>query len=293
MKLTARLEKISSLVEPGKRIADIGTDHAYIPSYLMSKGLIDKAILTDVNKGPLDNARSEIIALGFEDKCQLRLGSGLDVVKPGEVDQIIIAGMGGVLISEILEKGKDTAKSVEKLILQPMQGQDELRRYLDMAGYRVESEHLVKEDFRIYEIIVVHHKSMDLGLVDKTKSEDMNSLGVEDTEYRDDRNYGLMELQIDPRNIIYADSGVSLTKEDKVKFLEDLRYEIPTMIFNNPKDLVEDFLDKKIHDYSSILKKIPDIDNETIDKRKNEIKFKLSLINDHKKQINTKLYDNE
>ena len=80
MKLTARLEKISSLVDPGKKIADIGTDHAYIPSYLMSKGLVSEAILTDVNKGPLDNAKSEISKLGFEDRCQLRLGNGLEVV---------------------------------------------------------------------------------------------------------------------------------------------------------------------------------------------------------------------
>ena len=117
MKLTARLEKISSLVDPGKKIADIGTDHAYIPSYLMSKGLVSEAILTDVNKGPLDNAKSEISKLGFEDRCQLRLGNGLEVVKPGEVDQIIIAGMGGILISDAkyyLKMWDDSKQSFRK-----------------------------------------------------------------------------------------------------------------------------------------------------------------------------------
>lgn len=153
MKLTDRLLKIASLVSVGKRVADIGTDHGYIPVYLLNKGKIPFAILADVNKGPLENARKEVRHNNLTDKTELRLGSGIEVLKKGEVDEVIIAGMGGILISELLEANKEVAHSVDKLILQPMQAQEELRKYLLSNGYEILDEVLVKEDFRIYEII--------------------------------------------------------------------------------------------------------------------------------------------
>lgn len=157
MKLTDRLLKIASLVTKGKKIADIGTDHGYIPVYLLNKGDIDYAILADVNKGPLENARKEVRHNKLLDKTNLRLGSGIEVLEVGEVDEIIIAGMGGILISELLEAKSEVAKSADKLILQPMQAQDELRKYLLNNGYEILNEVLVKEDFRIYEILEVKY----------------------------------------------------------------------------------------------------------------------------------------
>lgn len=153
MKLTDRLLKIASLVSKGKKVADIGTDHGYIPVYLLNNNKIDYAILADVNKGPLDNAKKEIKHNNLGDKVDLRLGSGLEVLNENEVDEIIIAGMGGILISELLEAKKNVAHTVDKLILQPMQAQEELRKYLYNNGYEILNEVLVKEDFRIYEII--------------------------------------------------------------------------------------------------------------------------------------------
>lgn len=157
MKLTDRLLKIASLVTEGKRVADIGTDHGYIPVYLLNKNKVPFAILADVNKGPLDNARKEVRHNNLLDKTDLRLGSGIEVLKKGEVDEVIIAGMGGILISELLEANKEVAHSVDKLILQPMQAQNELRKYLFGNGYEILNEVLVKEDFRIYEILEVKY----------------------------------------------------------------------------------------------------------------------------------------
>ena len=157
MKLTNRLLKIASLVSENKRVADIGTDHGYIPVYLLNKGIIDFAILADVNKGPLENARSEVKINKLEDKVDLRLGSGIEVLKKGEVDEVIIAGMGGILISELLEANKEVAHSLDKLILQPMQAQEELRKYLLNNGYEILNECLEKEDFRLYEIMEVRY----------------------------------------------------------------------------------------------------------------------------------------
>ncbi len=157
MKLTNRLLKIASLVTPNKRLADIGTDHGYIPVYLLNKNIINFAILADINKGPLENARKEVKRNKLADKVDLRLGSGIEVLKKGEVDEIIIAGMGGILIGELLEANKEVAHEAEKLILQPMQAQDELRKYLLNNGYEILDECLEKEDFRLYEIIVTKY----------------------------------------------------------------------------------------------------------------------------------------
>ncbi|WP_297134578.1 tRNA (adenine(22)-N(1))-methyltransferase [Terrisporobacter sp.] len=166
MKLTNRLLKIASLVTSNKRLADIGTDHGYIPVYLLNKNIINFAILADINKGPLENARKEVKRNKLDDKVDLRLGSGIEVLKKGEVDEIIIAGMGGILIGELLEANKEVAHEAEKLILQPMQAQEELRKYLLNNGYEILDEHLEKEDFRLYEIIVAKYTGKNTDVED-------------------------------------------------------------------------------------------------------------------------------
>ena len=166
MKLTNRLLKIANLVTPNKRLADIGTDHGYIPVYLLNKGVIDFAILADINKGPLENARSEVKRNKLQEKVDLRLGSGIEVLKKGEVDEIIIAGMGGILIADLLEANKEVAHNTEKLILQPMQAQEELRIYLLNNGYEILDECLEKEDFRLYEIIVAKYTGKNTNVED-------------------------------------------------------------------------------------------------------------------------------
>ena len=166
MKLTNRLLKIANLVSPNKRLADIGTDHGYIPVYLLNKGVIDFAILADINKGPLENARSEVKRNKLQEKVDLRLGSGIEVLKKGEVDEIIIAGMGGILIADLLEANKEVAHNTEKLILQPMQAQEELRIYLLNNGYEILDECLEKEDFRLYEIIVAKYTGKNTNVED-------------------------------------------------------------------------------------------------------------------------------
>lgn len=171
MKLTDRLLKIASLVSDGKKIADIGTDHGYIPVYLLKEGRVPFAVLADVNKGPLDNARKEVIQNNLLENVDLRLGSGIEVLEIGEVEEVIIAGMGGILISELLEAKKEVSHSIEKLILQPMQAQEELRRYLLNNGYEILKEVLVREDFRIYEIIVAKYTGKNTIIEDEIQFE--------------------------------------------------------------------------------------------------------------------------
>lgn len=161
LKLTDRLLKIASLVDKDKKIADIGTDHGYIPVYLLNQNIIKYAILGDVNKGPLENARKEIIKNNLLDKVDLRLGSGIEILEENEVDQIIIAGMGGLLINDILKANEKVAHSAEKLILQPMQGPEEVRKFLYQNGYKILDEYLVREEHRLYEIIVCKYEALE------------------------------------------------------------------------------------------------------------------------------------
>ncbi|MDB8804267.1 tRNA (adenine(22)-N(1))-methyltransferase [Romboutsia sp. 1001216sp1] len=224
MKLTDRLLKIASLVTKGKKIADIGTDHGYIPVHLLNEGNIDFAILADVNKGPLENARKEVRHNNLIDKVDLRLGSGIEVLKKCEVDEVIIAGMGGILISELLEANIEVAQSTEKFILQPMQAQKELRKYLLNNGYEILDEVLVREDFRIYEIIVAKY------------------------------------------------TGKNTNVEDEIF------YEVGNKLIENKDELLNEFIDKRIHTYTSILNKLEGKSGKGIDEKIEDSRLNISKL---------------
>lgn len=161
MKITKRLERVASHISKGSIVLDIGTDHGYIPVFLVKKGISPFAIAADVNKKPLDKAKELIAENKMNDKVETRLGSGFEIIKDGEVDEVIIAGMGGVLISDLITAAGEIPKKLKKLVLQPMQAQKELRKYLLKNGYEIIEEELVKEDGRIFEIIVVEYKGQD------------------------------------------------------------------------------------------------------------------------------------
>lgn len=152
--LSNRLKKLASYVEASDQLADIGTDHGYVPIELLQKGIIDKVYASDLNQGPLENAREELSKKGLLDQADLRLGGGLAPYNPGEINTALIAGMGGKLIREILEAGKDHLPYLDKLILQPMHGQIRLRKWLLNHGFEIVDEDLIYEKDIFYEIIV-------------------------------------------------------------------------------------------------------------------------------------------
>lgn len=153
--LTPRLLNITSYVK-GKTVADVGTDHAYVPLFLVSERICENAIASDVRTGPVEIAKSNIKKNGFEDKIEVRMGSGLSVLSPGEADDIIIAGMGGELIADILKADEEVAKK-SRLILQPMNSQYELRHFLSDNGYEIENEDISVEGFKVYNLIVAKY----------------------------------------------------------------------------------------------------------------------------------------
>lgn len=146
--ITPRLQMIIDMVSE-ETIADIGTDHAYIPIKLLSTDKIKKAVATDKNKGPLDIARENVKKYELTDKVELRIGSGLEPIEKGECELIIIAGMGGKLIGDIIEDNLEKAKA-SKLLLQPMNAQAELRERLINRGFKITREELSVEGFKVY-----------------------------------------------------------------------------------------------------------------------------------------------
>ena len=157
--ITPRLEKIISLVS-SKRIADIGTDHAYIPIRLAEQNKIETAVATDKNKGPLEIAAQNVKKYGLENIISLRQGDGLNPLKQNEADEIIIAGMGGKLISDIIEANLEIAKNAT-LILQPMNAQYELRKNLSSLGFSIIYEDLEKEGCKIYNFMVCRYEKSE------------------------------------------------------------------------------------------------------------------------------------
>ncbi|MGI6539040.1 MAG: tRNA (adenine(22)-N(1))-methyltransferase [Caldicoprobacterales bacterium] len=153
MNLKPRLQAIADMVPCSQTVADIGTDHGYIPLSLIRSGQAQYAIASDISRGSLDKAK-QLICLHNLSRCmETRLGNGLSVLSPGEADVIIIAGMGGILIRDIIKRDEEIARSAGTLILQPMNCQGELRSWLLSSGFIITDEELAREGSRFYEII--------------------------------------------------------------------------------------------------------------------------------------------
>ena len=153
MNLSLRLKTVASFVKRGSRLADIGTDHGYIPIYLVEKGIISRAIAMDVNKGPIERAKNNIRAAGLEDFIETRISDGLKKLEKNEVDSIIIAGMGGMLIRKILDDKIDIINSVEELIVSPHSDWFTVREVLINNNMEIIDEAIIKDEGKYYLII--------------------------------------------------------------------------------------------------------------------------------------------
>ena len=153
MHIDRRLETIANLVPQGCVLADIGTDHAYLPVWLLEKQRIARAIAGDIAAGPCQAARTTVAQYGQHEHLEVRQGSGLKVLSSGEADCIAIAGMGASTIISILEDDMEVAQSAELLVLQPMAGAASLRAWLCSHGWQLAAEELVDDAPHFYEII--------------------------------------------------------------------------------------------------------------------------------------------
>lgn len=163
MEVSKRINFIIENLDVVETLADIGTDHGYVPLLALEKGLCKKAIACDINKEPLDKAKLNAILEGIDDELDFRLGGGFEPLNVGEADQVVIAGMGGNLIRDILEEGKEKVKECSSIILVPAQNPEVLREYLYTNGYEVIKEDLCEDEGLYYEMFKVK-KSEEAGV---------------------------------------------------------------------------------------------------------------------------------
>ncbi|MDO4942527.1 MAG: class I SAM-dependent methyltransferase [Lachnospiraceae bacterium] len=167
MELSKRLQMIAQMVSEGNRLVDIGTDHGYIPIYLLQKGKIPTAIAMDIGEGPLKRAEDHIKAYCFESKAVCRLSNGFEKYRSGEADTAVIAGMGGDLMTKILNDGIE--KLPDELILQPQSEWFKVRGFLMEHCYEIIQEEMLIEDGKYYVAIKakkgVRYKLTELELI--------------------------------------------------------------------------------------------------------------------------------
>lgn len=158
IKLSPRLQMVADMVREGVAVADIGTDHAYIPVYLLQNGVAPCAVAADLKKGPLANAQAAVLLYGLEEKISLRLSDGLDSIGAEEAQDIILAGMGGILIAELLERAAWIKDNSKHLVLQPMTHAEDVRRFLLNNGFEILFENACFEGNRCYVCVCAQYK---------------------------------------------------------------------------------------------------------------------------------------
>ena len=165
--ISKRLELVASFVPQGAILLDVGSDHAYLPIELIERGQIESAIAGEVVEGPYQSAVKNVEAHGLKEKIQVRLANGLAAFEEADqVSVITIAGMGGRLVARILEEGLDKLASVERLILQPNNREDDLRIWLQDYDFEIVAENILEEAGKFYEILVVEAGQMKLSASD-------------------------------------------------------------------------------------------------------------------------------
>ncbi|MBQ9082518.1 MAG: tRNA (adenine(22)-N(1))-methyltransferase TrmK, partial [Clostridia bacterium] len=153
IQLNPRLHLAASMIRPGTKLADIGTDHGHLPIALLQQNAVASAIGADLREGPLAHARKNAVQYGVADRISLRCCNGLTGIAPEEADDIVIAGMGGELIATILQAAPWVKDPSKRLILQAMSSAEELRRYLYTEGFFIEREEAVTDANRVYTVL--------------------------------------------------------------------------------------------------------------------------------------------
>ncbi len=213
MQLSTRLMAVAEMAAGAVRLADIGTDHGYVPIYLALYRNLEYAVAMDVNPGPLERAREHIRQYGLEEKIITRLSDGAAELLPGEADTVVLAGMGGQLMIRILTEGEARLQGVGTFVLQPQSEIESVRRFLHRQGYRIVQEDMVKDDGKFYPLMKARRQEAE---------------PWEDVEYRygrhliRSRNRVLAEF-LDREERILDEIGANLSDREGGRIRERLR----------------------------------------------------------------------
>lgn len=153
MQISKRLRTVASLVTAGSRVADVGTDHAYVPITLVMEGRVPEALAMDIGEGPLQRALEHIREQGLEGRIQVRQSDGLAAYRQGEADSLVIAGMGGSLMEQILSQGEEKCRGMKEMILSPQSELYLVRQWLGGHGWSIDREIMLIEEGKYYTVM--------------------------------------------------------------------------------------------------------------------------------------------
>ena len=160
IELSKRMQSVADMIQPCDAFGDIGCDHAFVSIYLVEQRRAKRVIASDVRRGPIAIAKRNIEAMNLSDQIEIRMGDGLDTIVPGEVNAVVLAGMGGMLMIDILERGEEVVTRCDQLVLQPQSDIEKVRRYLAEKGYHLADEQMLIDAGKYYNLLDVRVHEM-------------------------------------------------------------------------------------------------------------------------------------
>lgn len=160
IELSKRMQSVADMIQPCDAVGDIGCDHAFVSIYLVEQCRAKRVIASDVRRGPIAIAKRNIEAMNLSDQIEIRMGDGLDTIVPGEVNAVVLAGMGGMLMIDILERGEEVVTRCDQLVLQPQSDIEKVRRYLAEKGYHLADEQMLIDAGKYYNLLDVRVHEM-------------------------------------------------------------------------------------------------------------------------------------
>ena len=224
IKLSKRLSTAASYVRSGAFVADIGTDHAFLPISLVLSGKVDKALASDINVGPIQTAKENIGKYGLSEKIFTTIANGLEGIEAFSPTDIVICGMGGELIARILEGSPYVRNSAVRLILQPMTSVYELREYLS-NGFSTIAENVVCEDGKIYQIICAEYDGVKHSYTKAQLELGVHNISCGSAEFRELLNSTIAKKQ-KRLNGLKKGGYDTLEIEEELKELENIKNDL-------------------------------------------------------------------
>lgn len=273
MQLSKRLKSVADFVTEGNRVADIGCDHAYTSIYLMENQIASHVIAMDINKGPLERAKKNIKLAGLESYIETRLSNGADKLEPEEVDTILIAGMGGNLMVNILSNRKPVIDEVSELILQPQSEIFLVRKYLEEIGFDIIEESMLIDEGKYYVIIKAVNKSGKM-----VKSNVINK-EIIDKEKIDIK---IIDKKIIEKEIIDKElSNKEMSDKESINkenISNETYYLYGKKLLENKNTVLKEWLDKEYQTTSSIIDQLKKQDTDNTRERVEELSQKLKYL---------------
>lgn len=243
IQLSKRLQYVADFITPDYVLADIGTDHGFVPIYqVICKGT-PKAYAMDINKGPLERAQEHIADAGLEGKIETRLSDGMHELQKDEAESILIAGMGGALMVKILTEGAHALENVKELILSPHTEADLVRCFIRDSHFVIDREGMVFDSGKYY--VVIHAR--------RANEDEIGKMYVTDEAFEDNRDYA----------------------NSDERWKSCIRF--GKLLIHEKSDVFIEFLDKELNTYRNIMNGLEDNEKEAGIKRKQEVEELIRL----------------